>query len=159
MLILSNLSLLVSAEKVNSPAGVEYNSDLLRVFDDESYVNDLMNEKNFIGLKIIENQTWIRVTVVLKDNSGIIVEGNKSQRAELVNQKVEWTKKEAERFLKIFSNEEYIKNARITSGGFGGLISEEGLNFLLNSTEVDYISWSQYKLENILEESVELILV
>ena len=139
-------SVFVNAETLTSEANVSYNSDLVMAFEDNDYAQELMSQTNFIGLKIVDDEVWARISIVLKDNSGIDVVGTKEERRELVDQKIEWTNSEAEKFLNDFPGE-HIKELRKNSGGFSGLISQEGLEILLESPEIDYISWSQYKPE------------
>ena len=135
----------VSAEMLISDAGVNYYPNLVNAFNDRDYTNELISQKDFIGLKIIDNQTWARIGVVLKDNSGIEIIGSKEEKTELVNQRIEWFKEQTEKFLEEFNDSRYIINLRKNSGGFSGLVSEEGLEFLLDKPEIDYINWEQYK--------------
>jgi len=100
-----------------SGSGVEFDSDLLRAFDDRGFAEDLMGEKNFVGLKVIDDEIWAKVTVILKDKSMVVVEGNKSERKELINQKLEWFKPVIEKFVANLSDDDFM-DVNPFSGGF-----------------------------------------
>ena len=57
---------LVVAEKLISDAGVEYDASIVERF---------------------ENKTWVHVSIAIKDTSGIVIEGTKEERIELIRQK------------------------------------------------------------------------
>ena len=141
---------------VSNFVNVSYDSDLLRAFEDRDFANDLMRQKNFIGLEIIDGEVWARVMVVLKDNSGIEVFGNKTEKRKLVNQRVEWFGNETEKLVPTLSMKD-VKEINKNSGGFSALVSEEGLDELIDKEGVEKVIWSQYKPELLLEESVPLI--
>ena len=120
----------------------------MEVFEDESYANNILNNDNFVGVEIIENKTFARVGVVLKDNSEIEIIGNKSEKRDLVNQRVEWFEKETEKFLSSFSNEN-ILDINTNSGGFSALVSKEGFEELIKDNRIEKITWTKDKVESI----------
>jgi len=136
---------------------VKHDKQLLETFNDFSHAESIANDEHLIGVEIIDNEVWARVGVLLRDNSGVIIEGTKEERRELVNQKVAWMRNETTRLLSNLSMEG-IKDIRIkNSGGFGALISLDGLNELINDKRIEEIIWSKYKPELILAESAPLI--
>jgi len=135
-----------SSEMISSPAGVTYDSDLLKAFENKNFANSLIKQEGFIGLEIINDQTWARVSVTLRDNSGIIVTGTKEERRELVLKKVEWTTGEIEIILKDYLGEGFILRGN-SSSSFGALVTEERFNQLINDTRIDSVNWISNKPE------------
>lgn len=133
----------VSAESVEvSDVGVEYDSELIEIYNNLTFAeqNRLHNATNYETLKIINNEVWLKVIVRLKDNSGIIVEGTKEERKELIEQKEEWFKPRIDEVLSTLSEKD-IRVAGKSSDGFDGLISEEGFEKLINDDRIKEIIW------------------
>jgi subtilisin family serine protease len=146
----------VSAETLTSNANVSYDSNLLNAFVNSTYADDLISQTDFIGLEIINDTIWARVSIILKDNSGIIVTGTKEERRILTKQRVEWISLETDKFLSEFPKQ-CIINIRKNSGGFGGFITQDCFNYLINDNRIESISWIKDKPELVLEESAILI--
>ena len=140
------LSLFANASTLISDSGVKYDSSLPSIFEDINFANNLISQPNFIGLKIIDNEVWAKVSISIKDTSGIILVGTKEEKRELVNQQIEWANKEVQNILFNLSSED-IKEINQVSGGLFSLISKKGFNKLINNDRIDQISWNQYKPE------------
>jgi len=102
----------------NENISVEYDSEILDAFDN--------------------NQTWVRVIVDLKDNSGINVTGTKEERTNLSRQIDEWFKPIVDDMYNMFSEDEFII-IRKSLRGLSGEISEKGFNKLINDVRVKYV--------------------
>ena len=132
--------------EVSNFVNVSYDPDLLRVFEDRDFAEDLMRQKNFIGLKIIDGEVWANVIIELKDNSGVEVIGNKSERRELINQKLKWFEPVIKEFVSNLSGS-YFRDIKISSEGFGAWVIEEGIEEIMENSRIDKIIWSQYRAE------------
>ncbi len=132
----------VSAEILVSEAGVEYDSDITKVFDDREFAEESIwhNQTNYQTLKIIDDEVWLKAIVRLKDNSGIEITGTTEEKIKLIKQKEEWFKPKIEEVLATLSEDD-IKVSSKHSDGFSGLISKEGFDKLINNKAVRKIGW------------------
>ncbi len=144
-------------------AGVEYDSDLLRAFDNRVYAEWLMIDENFVGFEITDDKIWAKVIVRLKDNSGIGIVGTKEERRNLLKQRDEWFKPKIDEVLNTISKLD-IKKIQKLSTGFGALITKEGFEKLIKNNNVKKVIWSTTPppkafLENKLHRSLIIVLI
>jgi hypothetical protein len=132
----------ISAEMLISGAGVEYDSEIIDVFDDKFLSQELMldEDNNYTTLKFIEGQPWLKVIIRFKDNSGINVTGSKEERRELSKQKDEWFELIMEDVLDTLLESD-IKNVDKLLRGVGGHISKQGFEKLIKDERVRKIIW------------------
>lgn len=97
-----------------SDASVEYDPEILDAF---------------------EKQTWLHVTVRLKDMSGILVTGTTEERRGASKQIYEWFDPVIDEVLATLSETEFNLRSR-RSAGFGGNITKQGFNKLINDIRV-----------------------
>jgi len=89
---------------------VQYDSSILQQFDDDE---------------------WVRVIVVIRDESNIIITGTDEERKNLTYLKLEWFKPVIEEIIQNLTNEEFVVSNRM-SFGFHGHISKTGFSKLIN---------------------------
>jgi hypothetical protein len=107
----------------------EYDPRILDFFNNHTIAEPIVEEFN--------NQTWVRVIVDLKDNSGINVTGTKEERTNLSRQIDEWFKPIVDDMYNMFSEDEFI--IRKSLRGLSGQISEKGFNKLIKDVRVKYV--------------------
>src|SRR4030042_1686464 len=95
-------------------------------------------------LKILEkfNQTnnkYLKVIIRLRDDSSINLVGTKEEKAELMRQRDEWFKPKIDDVLSTLSGGEFIL-VRKLSNGFGGSITREGFDKLIDNLAVSEIT-------------------
>lgn len=83
---------------------------------------------------------WVSVIVRLEDKSGINVTGTKQERRELLRQRDEWFKPVIDEVLAILNENEFKLQAKLSTG-FGGEITREGFDKLVNNSVVERIIW------------------
>lgn len=92
----------------------------------------------FIDPKVItelENQTWVSVSVLLRDNSNITLTGTKEERRNLSIQRDAWFRLELDKILTTFSeNETRNVHKHITS--LDVEITKQGFDRLANDTRI-----------------------
>ena len=77
-----------------------------------------------------DNQTWIRVVVVIRDTSNITLTGTTEERRNLLIEKDAWFSREIDDLFKEFQDTQ-IRDLRKRSGGFGADITKEEFYFLI----------------------------
>ena len=107
-------------------------------------------------LDAFQNQTEIYVIVQLADNSGIIIEGTKEEKIELMRQRDDWFRPRVDEVFATLS-EENIRDGSKSSNGFGGYITEEGFYKLTDNVAVKKIIWVTTGSHSTLDKSVSLI--
>jgi hypothetical protein len=107
----------VGAEMLVSDVGVQYDSSIVDKFNNGSLA--------------------VLVGVDIKDNSGIIVEGTKEQRDDLIEQKEDWKRNKTQEVFETLSGEEIVlRLGKIDIGGFEGNITKTGFEKLVNNSDV-----------------------
>src|SRR3989338_9924604 len=134
----------------------KYNSEVLDAFNHKSFSESLINQTDFIGLKIIDNQTWAKVIINIRDNSGIEFSGTKEERLEQSKQKDEWFEPIIQEVLDDISETE-IRDINKGSNGFGALVTREGFEKLINDDRIEKVIWSQYGPKPFLDKSAVII--
>ena len=100
-----------------SDAGVQYDSSIIGRF---------------------ENQSSVTISVKLRDESNIIINGTFEERDVLINQKGDWFNSTITEFLSNFSKEEFNLTG-VSTRGFRGNITQKGFNELLKDSRVSLI--------------------
>ena len=98
----------------------------------------LNNEKDAPFLEIRDNQTWIRLIVRLKDNSGINVTGTREEKRELLKQKDQWFKPVIDEFLSTLDDEKFEFKGR-SSQEIVVMTTKEGFDNLINDSRINKI--------------------
>src|SRR3989338_563395 len=86
-------------------------------------------------LKVFTNQTWVRISIRLVDNSHIIINGTKEEKRELLRQRDEWFKENTQEFLSNLSDDNIHILSNI-SDGFVAMVTKEGFDELVNNRQV-----------------------
>jgi len=156
ILIIGNTSGFVSGEMLISETGVEYDAMIPKVFKNQTYAKEMLNQTNFTILEIKNDKVWLRVIIRLQDNSEIKILGTKEERIELMKQRDEWFKSKIEEVLVTLSREEFELRGKL-SDGFSGSISEVGFNKLIGNEDIKKIIWPRTRPNITLDESAPLI--
>lgn len=148
---------LVSSETLISGGKVVHNN-ALNIFTNEDLAIQMMwdNKTNYQTLKIIDNEVWLKVTVELKDNSGIDVIGNKTEKIALSKEVDKWFGSKIDGVISALSDED-VRGTNKLSRGFGALISKQGLEKIIDNEDVKEVSWPTYGVHALLDESAPLI--
>ena len=101
----------VSSEILTSEAGVQYDSNLVKVFNNQTFVNEVKNQSGDKLIKSINNETWVRVIIRLN---------NKLNLSE-------------------FSDNKSITILNNLSDGFVGIINQKGFEELTNNLDIKEI--------------------
>ena len=129
----------ISAELIVSDAGVQYDSEILDFFNNQTLAEKILNEvilnesdslrfEEFI--EIANNQIWLKVLVRLKDNSGLPVTS--------VNERDKWFGNKLEEVLQVLPKSE-IKEITNHIYEFRARITKEGFERLINNSEIKEI--------------------
>ena|SRR3989338_5103230 len=89
-------------------------------------------------LKVFTNQTWVRISIRLVDNSHIIINGTKEEKRELLRQRDEWFKENTQEFLSNLSDDNIHILSNI-SDGFVAMVTKEGFDSFLNYSVIGEI--------------------
>lgn len=110
----------VNAEMLISDAGVQYDSSIIDRFDNGS--------------------SSVLVSVEIKDNSGIIIEGTSEQRNDLIELKEEWERNKTEEvFAALSEGEMSLRLDNLGVGWFEGNITKSGFEKLINNSDIHNI--------------------
>ena len=138
ILIVIGLFGLVNGETLISDAGVEYDSEIPKAFNNQTLAQEMLNESGFEILKISDNQVWIRLLIRLNDNSGIEIIGTTDKKIELMKQRDKWFEPVIEDVLFDLSESE-IKDIRRRSDGFSAMITKDSFNKLTDDPRIKKI--------------------
>jgi len=128
----------VDSDMTNSSVGVDYDSKIGDLFDNQTLVEQVMENIDLELLEISDGQIWIKVLVELKDYSGIVVTGTKEERKILSRQKDEWFSQAIDEFFSTLSENER-QNLKKDSIGFDGKITKNTFNKLVQEDRIKAI--------------------
>lgn len=117
---------------------------LLIIFFSMNVVGEVANETNSTVeydpaiLDAFNNQSWVNVIVRLVDNSNITITSTKEEKTELIRQRDGWFEPKIDEVLSTLSEDEFV-SLRKLSNGFGGSITIEGFDKLINNPAVSEI--------------------
>jgi len=118
-IIIFNL-FIVSAELLNSSAGVQYDSSIVERFDNGSKT--------------------VLIGVQIKDNSGISIGGTNEEKDALMEQQYNWSINKAQEVFETLSSEEItLRGDHVMIGAFEGNITKAGFDKLINNSDVESI--------------------
>lgn len=149
----------VSAKMLTSEDNVSYDSEILNFFNNKTLAEKTLNEiilnetdslryEKFIEIK--DNQTWLKVSVTLKDNSGLPITKGFSERDKWFVAKIDYV-------LTNLPKEEFNLSDRSYSG-FDGLITKQGFENLINNSDIEDIILENTPLPSVtLDKSAPLI--
>jgi len=116
-----------------SDRGVEYEQKVLNYFNNQTLVEQIISEgrKESKFLKIIDDRTWVHISVDVRDTSNVII-SYKEDSIEVQEmkdrQKEEIIGGIIDSVLSTLSEDEFkVKNTRVGFSGFSGNITEEGM--------------------------------
>ena len=132
----------------NNNPSLESVDNGLNVSDEGVKYDSSINEK-------FQNTTYLKVMVVIKDNSNLQFTGTKEERKIQLNQKADWFKPKLEEVLSNLSEDEFKLNVE-TGIGFNGEISQQGFEKLKNNSLIGRIDLDR-TAQTLLDNSAPLI--
>ena len=132
-------------------------SNKVKVIDVGKKINLTYDKKISERFNKSKNST-VTISVKLRDESNIIINGTFEERDVLINQKGDWFNSTITEFLSNFSKEEFNLTG-VSTRGFRGNITQKGFNELLKDSRVSLIKdrTDAALITGMLDESVSII--